>query len=227
MAAYAGRNLMERRVIGRDWKPRQNLKYEAQLHPEFGEQIASMPGCEKIHQCIQCGTCSATCPLSTYMDYTPRRIVAMTRAGFKDEVLGCFTIWLCASCYACTVDCPKQIKITDIMYALKQRAIRDGVYPKGFLIPALAASFFEAICKTGKSTESVIITKMYLKTNPLKMIAQAPLGMKLFSKGRMGVIPSKVKGNGYGPKDIQKLMAAVDRIQKAGPRATAARKEAH
>lgn len=216
---------MERSVVGRDWKPRLTLKYEAQLDPEFCGQIASQPGCERISSCIQCGTCSATCPLSTYMDYTPRRIVAMTRAGFKDEVLGCFTIWLCASCYFCTVDCPKQIKITDIMYALKQKAIKDGVYPKGFMIPALAQSFFETIVTMGKSTESLLITKMYLKTKPLKMFAQAPLGLKLFMKGRMGVIPDRVKGNGYGPKDIQKLMAAVDRIQKAGPR-PAARKEA-
>lgn len=216
---------MERSVVGRDWQPRRTIKFESELDPRFGEEIAGQPGCEKLHQCIQCGTCSATCPLSIYMDYTPRRIVAMTRAGFRDEVLRCFTIWLCASCYACTVDCPKKIKITDIMYALKQKAIRDGVYPKGFMIPALASSFFEAICKTGRSTESVLITKMYLKTKPLKMFAQAPLGAKLFSKGRMGVIPDRVRGNGYGPTDIQKLMAAVDRIQKAGPRPASARKE--
>ena len=217
---------MERTVVPRDWKPRRTIKFESELDQNFGEEIASQPGCEKLHQCIQCGTCSATCPLSIYMDYTPRRIVAMTRAGFKDEVLRCFTIWLCASCYACTVDCPKKIKITDIMYALKQRAIRDRVYPKRFMIPALAASFFEAICKTGKSTESVLITKMYLKTRPLKMFAQAPLGAKLFAKGRMGVIPAKVEGKGYGPADIQKLMDAVDRIQKAKPRPAASKKEA-
>ena len=67
--------------------------------------------------------------MSAYMDYTPRRLIAMTRAGMKDEVLGSFSIWVCASCYACTAACPKQIPITDIMYALKRTAIREGVHP--------------------------------------------------------------------------------------------------
>ncbi len=31
--------------------------------------------------CIQCGTCSGTCPLSLYMDFTPRRIIALVRTG--------------------------------------------------------------------------------------------------------------------------------------------------
>ena len=73
------------------------IKYEAELDHQFAVDIAGKPGGEQLYSCIQCGTCSATCPLSIYMDYTPRRIVAMTRAGFKEEVLNSFTIWLCSS----------------------------------------------------------------------------------------------------------------------------------
>ena len=102
------------------------IKYESELDQGFGAEIAHLAHGEKFYTCIQCGTCSATCPVSHFMDFTPRRIIAMVRAGFKEEVLRSFTIWLCSSCYSCTADCPREIKITDVMYALKQLAIKEG-----------------------------------------------------------------------------------------------------
>ena len=81
------------------------IKYEHELDHNFGEEIASHAYGERLMSCIQCGTCSATCPVSHYMDYTPRKVIAMTREGFKEEVLNSLTIWLCASCYSCMVQC--------------------------------------------------------------------------------------------------------------------------
>jgi len=117
------------------------VRYEAERVHGFGGEIMAVPGCEGLFSCIQCGTCSGTCPLSVYMEHSPRQIMALVRAGFKDEVLQSNSIWLCASCYSCTVECPREIRITDIMYALKQRAIQEGVYPKRFPIPVLAKEF--------------------------------------------------------------------------------------
>jgi hypothetical protein len=31
--------------------------------------------------------------MAVYMDYTPRKIIAMIKSGFKDEALRSFTIW--------------------------------------------------------------------------------------------------------------------------------------
>ena len=47
------------------------------------EEICSIPGGEKIRLCIQCGTCSASCPNVDKMDHTPRQIIAMARAGMS------------------------------------------------------------------------------------------------------------------------------------------------
>ncbi|RJP18533.1 MAG: 4Fe-4S dicluster domain-containing protein [Candidatus Omnitrophota bacterium] len=187
------------------WK----IKYESDLFPEFGREIAASPGGENIFSCIQCGTCSGFCPLSLYMDYTPRRIIAMTRAGFKEEVLSSSMIWMCASCYGCTVECPKEIKITDVMYALKQRAIKEGVYPRRFLVPILAHSFFKSVWKHGRNTESHLIVSMYMKSNPFKMLTQSLLGMKLWLKGRMGIMTDSIRDK----KSLQSLLQAVKKIQ--------------
>lgn len=189
------------------WKLERKVKYQADLDPNFPKEIASKLACDKFHTCIQCGTCSGTCPLSIYMDLTPRKVIAMTRAGFKDEVLKSFTIWLCASCYNCTVECPKEIKITELMYALKQRALADKVYPRRFLIPVLAREFFNIVRRRGRNDEAQLIVRMYMKTNPFRMILQSMLGLRLFLKGRMEPFSRTIRGK----KDLQAILGSVEK----------------
>jgi len=184
----------------RYWKRR--IKYEAELDASFPDVIAALPGAENLHACIQCGTCTGSCPMSPYMDYTPRQIIAMTRAGFKQEVLGCFTIWLCSSCYACTVACPKTIRITDVMYALKRHAIRDGVYPKRFAIPMLAREFFRVVWRHGRSSEGRLLFWLFLRTDPLRLVRIGWLGMRLMLRGRLGFHTENVRNR----DEVHKLM---------------------
>ena len=172
------------------------ITYQRELDPEFGEHIAKMAYGEKLFSCIQCGTCSGTCPVSPYMDYTPRRIIAMVREGFRDDVLNSLTIWLCASCYSCTAECPREIKITDVMYALKQEAIKKGVYPKRFPIPVLAQEFFRGVERTGRNSEGPLMVKLFLKTNPLGMLKNAPMAMRLWLKGRLSLFEEGMKNKG-------------------------------
>jgi quinone-modifying oxidoreductase subunit QmoC len=182
------------------------IKYEADTDTAFTRSILETDGGERLRHCIQCGTCSATCPLSTFMDYTPRRLIQMTREGFKDEVLSSFTIWLCASCYACTCDCPKEIKVTDIMYALKRRAIRDGVYPKrSFPIPVLAREFYKMVYNRGRVSESWLVVWLVLKTNLLKFFGMTRLGLGLLRTGRFSLKSESIERR----EELQKLLEAV------------------
>jgi heterodisulfide reductase subunit C len=151
------------------------------------------------------------------MDYPPRRIIAMTREGFKDEVLHSFTIWLCASCYVCTVECPKQIKITDIMYSLKQRAIQEKVHPKRFPIPVLAREFFDSVIKWGRNTESRLILRMYLKSNPLQSLRQASIGMRLWLTGRLGFKRESLPRGSAALRDFHTMMETVEKESENVP----------
>lgn len=176
-----------------DWRGWNKIKYESELDPYFPLEITSIPGGENLFKCIQCGTCSGICPITPYMDYTPRQIIAMIRGGFKGEVLSSYTTWLCASCYSCTVECPKDIKLTDIMYSAKRLAIREGVYPKKFPIPVLAAEFFDGVESYGRNSEGRLIMRLFLKTNPLKLFKQAGLGLKLLKNGRFSLKRESMK----------------------------------
>ena len=187
---------------------RRTIKYESDRVKGFGREVMSVPGCEQLENCIQCGTCSGLCPLSIYMDHTPRQVMELTRSDFKNEVLQSTTIWLCASCYACTVECPKQIRITDIMYELKQRAIHEGFYPKRFPIPVLAQEFYKMSHKRGRVTENFLATIMFLKTDVLAALGMWRMGLKLFMRGRF---PLKLEGI-KRKHELERMMAVVDKL---------------
>ena len=169
------------------------IKYQADTVKGFGREVMSVPGCEQLETCIQCGTCSGVCPLSIYMDYTPRQVMELTRSDFKKEVLASVTIWLCASCYSCTVECPKQIRITDIMYELKQRAIQEKTYPKRFPIPVLAREFTKMAASRGRVTENFVATIMFLKTNLWAALGMWRLGLGLLMRGRFALKLESIK----------------------------------
>lgn len=162
------------------------VKYENELDPSFTHWVATVPGGERIRECIQCGTCSSICPLSVYMVISPRRLIAMADAGFKNEVLGSFTIWLCASCYSCAVNCPKEIQITDVMYAFKRKAIEEGAFPsRRFAIPILARAFADMVKKNGRASEARLVMTLAWKTGIARLLSMMPLGLKLMRAGRM------------------------------------------
>ena len=188
------------------------FRYEAELDLHFPEQVASMPGGHALYSCIQCGTCSGTCPLATYMDYSPRKIIAMTRAGFKEEVLNSFTIWLCASCYACAVECPRQIKITDFMSELKQRAIHEQVTPKRLPAAVLAREFYHMVHRRGRNSEGRLILRLYAKTNPFQALRLAGLGWRLFRTGRLHLRAEGIRHK----RQLQQMLRAVDVAGEVG-----------
>ena len=185
----------------------QKIRFESQLDPDFSREIASIPEGERLFHCIQCGTCSGMCPLSQYMDYTPRQIIAMIRGGFKSDVLSSYTTWLCASCYSCTVECPKEIKLTDIMYAAKRLAIREGVYPKRFPIPILAHEFFKSVEDSGRNSEGRLILRLFLKTNPLRLFGQAGLGLRLLKNGRFSLKKESIAHK----RELKKILKVLEK----------------
>ena len=100
------------------------------LDPGFKYLIASEPGGENIKKCFSCGTCTAGCPVREVTDrYNPRRIIRVAILGQKREVLSSQFIWLCTSCYTCYERCPQNVKVPELMNAIKNIAVREGYLP--------------------------------------------------------------------------------------------------
>jgi len=105
------------------------------LDPNFKFLIASEPGGENIKKCFSCGTCTAGCPVREVTDrYNPRRIIRMAILGMKKEVLSSPFIWLCSSCYTCYERCPQDVRIPELMNAIKNIAVREGYLPPAMKI---------------------------------------------------------------------------------------------
>jgi heterodisulfide reductase subunit C len=173
-------------------------KKEADLRKAFLNSVHLIPGGDKIKTCLQCGTCSGSCPLSYLMDITPRELIALFRAGDIDSIIKSRTIWVCASCYSCQSRCPASIKVTDIIYTLKRMAMNRKVYPKKFPVHSLSDSFIKSMKSFGILNEPRLMFYYFLKTGIWKAVSLIPLGLRMARKGRLEYKAARIKNiNGF------------------------------
>ncbi|MCJ7823608.1 MAG: 4Fe-4S dicluster domain-containing protein [Anaerolineales bacterium] len=164
--------------------------------PSFREEVANLLYAAKgsaLNTCIQCGTCSGTCPAVEYMDHTPRRMIGMILADMKDEVLASNTFWYCASCFHCTVRCPSEIDIAETMYALKRYSIWKHIHQEGLLGPTFSETFVKTIMRSGRSYEPVLATSYLFSSGVKELIQEASMATGLMLKGRLPILPPKIK----------------------------------
>jgi heterodisulfide reductase subunit C len=136
------------------------------------------------------------------MDFSPRRIVALVREGFRKDALSSKTIWLCASCYSCAVHCPRQIHIADVMYGLKREAIQDRLYPARFPIPVLAQEFYKMVRRRGRNSEFWLVLRMALRSNPLILLGMVRTGWNLARTGRLSLRRERIRDIASLPQEI-------------------------
>jgi len=181
----------------------------------FVEEVAATPGGEHIRACIQCGICTGSCPMAGEMEYPPRKIIALIRAGMRDEVLSSSSMWHCLSCYLCTVRCPRGVKPTELAHALESLASWHGFRVKETRTPAMYRSFVSSIKGNGRVHEFGMMlrfylsSKFYLLTNPLAAVRMLPLGLKLLRHKRMPLVPKKVEGK----KDLSKIIQRFKEVR--------------
>ncbi len=168
---------------------------------EIDRSVSS--GFSGIINCIQCGSCSGTCPASEDMTHTPRHLFAMIASEKRDEVLSSNTFWYCVSCYQCVVRCPREVKITDIMYALKRKAIRSGLFLDSDSISVgFSGRFMDYVEDYGRSFEFGLATRHNLRYRPLDAMKMAPMGLGMLRRGRMDLTPKRIDNL----KDFQKIL---------------------
>jgi len=188
----------------------------------FLAEVVSMPGGIKIRECIQCGTCTGSCPNAEKMDHAPREIIALIRAGLREEVLTSNSMWYCLSCYRCTVRCPRDIKPTDLMHSLECLAVRHGLSTNRSRTPAMYKSFVDSIKSNGRVHELGFMMSFYMRTIPsyfrnlrtepfaiFGLFGMLPLAWGLLSHGRLPLRPEKIKGK-------KELKAILDKAHSLG-----------
>jgi heterodisulfide reductase subunit C len=150
---------------------------------------------DMVSACIQCGTCTGSCPNAFAMDLTPRQLWYNVLMGEKETIFHSKTFSLCSVCYCCTLRCPRGLALTETMSALKQIAAKENLAPYKKSI-RFYKSFMESVRRHGRVREMEFMTLYFLSMkNPLMPLQFAPLGMKLMGKGKVSFeIPSKGSG---------------------------------
>ncbi len=167
---------------------------EAELRQIFLDQVKNIPAGERIKRCIQCGTCTGSCPVSYAMDISPRQLIALFRLGKMEEIMQSRTIWICASCYACTTRCPAGIKITETIYALKRTAMEKQMQSVAPQVQRLARLFTDNLMRYGRLHEGTLIRNYYLRTDIRKFLDLLPLARKMLKTKRIALAPKRIKG---------------------------------
>jgi heterodisulfide reductase subunit C len=164
--------------------------------PTFSQEISNLLYASHgnpLNTCIQCGSCSGSCPVVDYMDQTPRRIIGMINANLKEEVLACNTYWFCASCYQCSVRCPTNIDIAEIMYAVKRYSIWHKTYSDDLVGPIFSEAFIKTVVRSGRSYEPLLAPTYMIGMRPKEFVQEAFMATKMMLKGRIPVLPPRIK----------------------------------
>jgi heterodisulfide reductase subunit C len=158
---------------------------------KFREEIKKLSGAD-VGKCIQCGKCTAGCPVAVDMDYVPNQVMQLIRMNERDCLLRANTFWFCAACQTCSARCPEDIDIAKIMNTLRRLAVDENIHVQAKNIPKLNREFLESIRMFGRVYELGMVMKYNLLTaQPLKDIRLAPA---LFAKQKIALLPHKVRG---------------------------------
>lgn len=90
----------------------------------FAARVMAEP--ERLSACVQCGSCTASCPTANRMLLNPQQMTRLVRLGLVDEVLASQSVWRCVSCEACSAHCPRGIPVLEVLIGLKAWANREG-----------------------------------------------------------------------------------------------------
>jgi len=170
---------------------------------DFCKEISALPSGRDILKCIQCGACSASCPVFKYNPQgNPRKIIAKAALGLKEEVIHSEGIWLCAKCQSCVVRCHKDVRPGEIIGAIRTIAIREGV--RGDAGIRHAKAFAHDIYRFGKLNEATLP----LVTLGHRIVKMFPLALKMFFRGKLpSPLPKRTK-------NIQQVRALFDRFSE-------------
>ncbi len=162
----------------------------------FAEEIANLLYAvegNSIKACIQCGTCTATCPAAEFMEHSPRQLIAMIQANQKAAVLSSNTFWCCASCYHCTVRCPKGIDIASMMYGLKRYSMWRNHARRDLLGADFSKRFVKMIRKYGRSWEPGLASPYLFQHGIRAFLYEAQTALHLLRRGRLPLVPKRIK----------------------------------
>jgi Fe-S oxidoreductase len=98
---------------------------------EVNQAIVATGG-DTLNNCMQCGLCAGLCPWGRVVEGSPfvvRKLIRMGQLGLEgfesDDIL-----YACTTCNLCVKNCPRQVKIIDVIWAMRSMIAETGAIPQ-------------------------------------------------------------------------------------------------
>lgn len=103
------------------------------VNNDFKEKASQSPQAKTYAYCFSCENCTTVCPVvgnyenpQETLGLLPHQIMRSVGLGIKDLAIGSSMLWDCTTCYQCQEHCPQGVKVTDVLYELKNQAAESA-----------------------------------------------------------------------------------------------------
>ena len=163
--------------------------------PSFWREVAETPQGGAIATCIQCGTCTSSCPVEAYEPaFNVRRLIARVKLGLREDVLSDESLWTCTRCFACVARCPKDVQPGGIVEALRSIALTEGRQGAG---PRHARAFADSVRDSGRIHEARVTIE----------------SIGLSGLAKQGALPVRMALHGKSPSLRRHRLRSIAEIQ--------------
>ena len=115
-----------------DWNRKNTVIQIPPLGKAFTKTVDESQQAGTFRYCFSCMTCTNSCPVVfnyaqplEKLGLLPHMIMQNIKYGFQDNILGARMVWDCLGCYNCQESCPQGVRVTDILFELKNLAFQQ------------------------------------------------------------------------------------------------------
>ncbi|MCM2263964.1 MAG: 4Fe-4S dicluster domain-containing protein [Desulfuromonadales bacterium] len=179
------------------------------MNLDFVHKVEHLSG-SSVRRCFQCGKCSAGCPMRSFMEHPPNRVVRLLQLGQYERVLAGRSIWYCASCETCSTRCPNKVDLAAIMDALRKCSWDAQGPSKESFVQLANRIFIENVRTYGRQYEMRLAAVFNVKSG--QFLKDIMLGPTLLTKGKLRMFHQKNRNIG----EIEKIFARIEALRKKG-----------
>ncbi len=174
----------------------------------FSKEIEKACG-QDVLTCYQCRKCTMGCPMAFKMEWKVNEMMRAIQLGLREAVLSADTMWWCVSCETCATRCPQGIEIVEVMDVLREKAFKEGYKIPLESMEAFHKVFLRSVEEYGRLYEMGFAMDLNVMLN--KPLKDADLGPVMLGKGKLKLLPDKVKDL----KSVRRLFQNVRKLEES------------
>lgn len=106
------------------------IKEKAQTASLSSAAIIEQAIGDTFQSCMQCGNCTAACPISRSGKFSPRHILRSLALDRATNLSADIAAWECTTCNSCVDNCPRGIPLKELIRTIRVQTIDTALVPE-------------------------------------------------------------------------------------------------